>query len=74
MLQGSVSLPRSPRPQGRAGINGHVSILILKTHPGKINFSENSSLGQAGSDYQPDSLSGAGVPLSCLSVELQDRT
>lgn len=64
----------SPRLQGRAGINGHVLILILKTHPGKINFGENSSLGQAGSEYQPDSLPAAGAPLPHRSVELQDST
>lgn len=63
-----------PRLQGHARINGYVFILTLKTHPGKINFSENSSLGQAWSECQPDSLPGAGVPLPCLSVELQDST
>lgn len=58
---------RLPRLQGHAGMNGHVLILILKTHPGKINFSENPSLGQAGSKWQPEALPGAGWSSSALS-------
>lgn len=42
--------------QGHAGVDGWAYLYFdLKIHPGKINFGENSSLGQAGSERQPSS-------------------